>query len=142
MYPGRRLRVGYVSGDFNFHPVAFFTIPLLERHDRSACEIFCYWTGNTVDDFTRQVQAHADVWRDAASMSDAGLAETINRDGLDILVDLSGHSGFFRLAVFAQQPARGQVPWLGCLGTTGMARIQYRRCCGHTGSSGLTGRSH
>jgi len=93
--PERRLRVGYVSGDFNFHPVAFFTIPLFERHDRSACEIFCYWTGSTVDDFTRQVQAHADVWRDAASMSDAGLAETINRDGIDILVDLSGHSGFF-----------------------------------------------
>ena len=140
--PERRLRVGYVSGDFNFHPVAFFAIPLLERHDRSACEIFCYWTGNTVDDFTRQVQAHADVWRDAASMSDAGLAETINRDGIDILVDLSGHSGFFRLAVFAQQPAPVQVTWLGYLSTTGMTRIQYRLCDRHTDPPGLTDRFH
>jgi len=140
--PERRLRVGYVSGDFNFHPVAFFTIPLFERHDRSACEIFCYWTGNTVDDFTRQVQAHADVWRDAASMSDAGLAETINRDGIDILVDLSGHSGFFRLAVFAQQPAPVQVAWLGYLSTTGMTRIQYRLCDRHTDPPGMTDRFH
>jgi len=140
--PERRLRVGYVSGDFNFHPVAFFTIPLFERHDRSACEIFCYWTGNTVDDFTRQVQAHADVWRDAASMPDAGLAETINRDGIDILVDLSGHSGFFRLAVFAQQPAPVQVTWLGYLSTTGMTRIQYRLCDRHTDPPGMTDRFH
>ena len=140
--PERRLRVGYVSGDFNFHPVAFFTIPLFKRHDRSACEIFCYWTGDTVDDFTRQVQAHADVWRDAASMSDAGLAETINRDAIDILVDLSGHSGFFRLAVFAQQPAPVQLTWLGYLCTTGMTRIQYRFCDRHTDPPGMTDRFH
>ena len=140
--PERRLHVGYVSGDFNFHPVAFFTIPLFKRHDRSACEIFCYWTGDTVDDFTRQVQAHADVWRDAASMSDAGLAETINRDAIDILVDLSGHSGFFRLAVFAQQPAPVQVTWLGYLSTTGMTRIQYRLCDRHTDPPGMTDRFH
>jgi protein O-GlcNAc transferase len=140
--PERRLRVGYVSGDFNFHPVAVFTIPLFERHDRSACEIFCYWTGETVDDFTRQVQARADVWRDVAPMSDAGLAETINRDAIDILVDLSGHSGFFRLAVFAQQPAPVQVSWLGYLSTTGMTRIQYRLCDRHTDPPGMTDRFH
>jgi len=140
--PERRLRVGYVSGNFNFHPVAFFAIPLLERHERSACEIFCYWTGDMVDDFTRQVQARADVWRDVASMSDAALAETINRDGIDILVDLSGHSGFFRLAVFAQQPAPVQVAWLGYLSTTGMTRIQYRLCDRHTDPPGMTDRFH
>ncbi len=140
--PERRLRVGYVSGNFNFHPVAFFAIPLLERHDRSACEIFCYWTGDTVDDFTRQVRARADVWRDAASMSDARLAETINHDGIDILVDLSGHSGFFRLAVFAQQPAPVQVTWLGYLSTTGMTRMQYRLCDRHTDPPGMTDRFH
>jgi len=95
-----------------------------------------------VDDFTRQVQARADVWRDAASMSDAALAETINRDGIDILVDLSGHSGFFRLAVFAQQPAPVQVAWLGYLSTTGMTRIQYRLCDRHTDPPGMTDRFH
>jgi predicted O-linked N-acetylglucosamine transferase (SPINDLY family) len=95
-----------------------------------------------VDDFTRQVQAHADAWRDVASMSDAGLAETINRDGIDILVDLSGHSGFFRLAVFAQQPAPVQVTWWGYLSTTGMTRIQYRLCDRHTDPPGMTDRFH
>ncbi len=140
--PERRLRVGYVSGDFYLHPVAIFAIPLFQRHDRSACEIFCYFTGDTVDDFTRQVQVHADVWRDGVSMSDLALAEAINRDGIDVLVDLAGHSGISRLAVFARQPAPVQVTWLGYLSTTGMTRMQYRLCDRHTDPPGMTDRFH
>jgi predicted O-linked N-acetylglucosamine transferase (SPINDLY family) len=140
--PERRLRVGYVSGDFYLHPVSLFAIPMFERHDRSACEVFCYSTGTKADDATRQVRERADVWRDVASVSDAGLAETINRDGIDILVDLSGHSGNFRLVAFAQQPAPVQVTWLGYLNTTGLTRIQYRLCDRHTDPPGATDRFH
>ena len=140
--PERRLRVGYVSGDFYSHPVSLFAIPLFERHDRSACEVFCYSTSAKADDVTEQVRARADLWRDVASMSDTSLAETINRDGIDILVDLSGHSGTFRLVVFAQQPAPVQVTWLGYLNTTGLTRIQYRLCDRHTDPPGETDRLH
>jgi protein O-GlcNAc transferase len=140
--PERRLRIGFLSSDFYFHPVAFFAIPLFQRLDRSACEIFCYATGDAVDDFTRRVQAHADVWRDAVAISDLGLAQAISRDEIDILVDLSGHSGTSRLAVFAQQPAPLQVTWLGYLNTTGMTRMQYRLCDRHTDPPGLTDRFH
>src|SRR6266568_1692713 len=59
--PGRRLRIGYVSGDFYFHPVALFAIPLLERHDRSVCEVYCYSAGAASDEVTRQIQALADA---------------------------------------------------------------------------------
>src|SRR6266702_6428143 len=140
--PDRRLRIGYVSSDFYAHPVSLFLTPVLERHDRSAYEIHCYSVGYKVDGITRQVRSRADVWRDAASMSDASLAETINRDGIDILVDLSGHSGVSRLAVFAQQPAPVQVAWLGYLSTTGMTRIHYRLCDRHTDPPGMTDRFH
>ena len=140
--PERRLRVGYVSGDFYSHPVSLFAIPLFERHDRSACEVFCYSTGAKADEVTEKVRARADVWRDVASMSDTGLADTINRDGIDILVDLSGHSGTFRIVVFAQQPAPVQVTWLGYLNTTGLTRIQYRLCDRHTDPPGVTDRFH
>ncbi|MBI4204996.1 MAG: tetratricopeptide repeat protein [Betaproteobacteria bacterium] len=135
---GRRLRIGYVSGDFNQHPVTFFLMPLLERHDRSVFEIFCYSVGTQADDFTRKVQAHADIWREAAAMSYARLADTVNRDGIDILVDLSGHSGESRLAVFAQHPAPVQVAWLGYPSTSGLARIQYRLCDRYTDPPGAT----
>ena len=103
----RRLRIGYVSGDLHSHPVALFLQPLLERHDRAGFEICCYGTSTRADDFTRRVAAHADLWRDAASASEAQLAETIHADRVDILVDLSGHSGIARLGAFALQPGAG-----------------------------------
>lgn len=125
--PERRLRVGYMSADFCRHPVALFAIPLLERHDRSVCEIYGYSTGTTQDGVTRQLQSLIDAWRDAASMSDGELIEAIARDEIDILVDLTGHSGhFFRPEVFARQAAPVQVTWLGYPNTTGTTRIQYR----------------
>ncbi|OGA37767.1 MAG: hypothetical protein A3G24_03635 [Betaproteobacteria bacterium RIFCSPLOWO2_12_FULL_62_13] len=91
--PERRLRIGYLSGDFNHHPVTFFLLPLLERHDRSEYEIYCYSVGTKVDEITRQAQKEADVWREVMSLSETKLADTINRDRIDILVDLAGHSG-------------------------------------------------
>jgi len=136
--PTRRLRIGYVSSDFNVHPVAWFAVPVLERHDRSAYEIYCYSTRSKTDDVTRRVQALADVWRDASGMSDTEFADTINRDAIDVLVDLTGHAGVNTLGVFAQQPAPVQVSWLGYLNTTGLARIQYRLCDAYTDPPGVT----
>ena len=140
--PARRLRIGYVSGDFCYHVVTLFILPLLERHDRSAYEIYCYSTGDTADEFTRRVAAAADVWRPAGELSEAQLAQTIERDGIDILVDLSGHSGISQLGVFARQPAPVQATWLGYLNTTGLTRMDYRICDRHTDPPGIAERYH
>ena len=140
--PERRLRIGYVSGDFCYHVVTLFTLPVVERHDRSAIEVYCYSTGGRVDDYTRQLSARADVWREVSSLSASGLADAINRDGIDILVDLGGHSGIPQLAVFAQQPAPVQATWLGYLNTTGMTRIHYRISDRHADPPGLTDPYH
>jgi predicted O-linked N-acetylglucosamine transferase (SPINDLY family) len=139
----RRLRIGYVSGEFYLHPVARFMIPLLERHDRSEFEVYCYSAGILrADSFTRQVEERSDVWRPAEAMNDTELADLVHRDRIDILVDLSGHSGTSRLAAFAQQPAPVQATWLGNLNTTGMTRIQYRITDGHCDPPGLTEHLH
>jgi predicted O-linked N-acetylglucosamine transferase (SPINDLY family) len=122
----RKLRIGYVSGDFNSHPVGLFTLPVLERHDRSRYEACCYSTSAKADEFTRRLSAHADAWRDVSALSEDELAETIHADRIDILVDLAGHSGISRLATFARQPAPVQAAWLGYLNTTGLTRIRYR----------------
>ena len=140
--PERRLRVGYVSHDFNRHPVALFLLPLIERHDRSAIEIYCYSAGERTDEVTRQLAGRAQVWRETVSMSSTELAELIHSDGIDILVDLSGHSGIPALGVFAQRPAPVQVTWLGYMNTTGLTRIQYRVCDGYTDPPGSADRLH
>lgn len=124
--PDRRLRVGYVSCDFNRHPVAWFLKPLLERHDRAGYEAICYFTGDKRDEVTEEVRAAADGWREATALTDAQLAQLVEEDGIDVLVDLTGHAGALRLGAFARQPAPVQASWLGYLGSTGLTRIQYR----------------
>jgi protein O-GlcNAc transferase len=140
--PERRLRIGYVSGDFRFHPVTLFLIPVLQRHDRSAYEIHCYSTNSDKDEVTPHVLAMSDAWRDCAKMSDMELADAINRDRIDVLVDLSGHTGIPCLNVFAQQPAPVQVTWLGYLNSTGLTRIRYRLCDAYTDPPGMTEHLH
>ena len=124
--PARRLRIGYVSGDFSYHVVTLFLLPVLERRNRAAVEVFCYSTAERVDEYTRKLAAHADAWRPCAGLSEAQLADAIHADGIDILVDLAGHSGEPQLRVFAQRPAPLQATWLGYLNTTGLTRIDYR----------------
>jgi protein O-GlcNAc transferase len=140
--PERRLRVGYLSCDFNRHPVAWFLQPLLERHDRAGFEVLCYYTGDKADDVTAQLRAAADGWGEVRAQTDAELAQTIESDGVDILVDLTGHAGLLRLGVFARQPAPVQVSWLGYLGSTGLARMQYRLTDARADPPGESDRLH
>ena len=140
--PEKRLRIGYVSRDFFRHPVSWFLVPVLERHDRARFEVHCYATSARSDDVTAQVRSFADRWLDASKMSYSDLADSIHRDGIDILVDLLGHAGSSDLAVFAQQPAPIQVTWLGYLNTTGLTRIQYRLSDAVSDPPGASDRLH
>ena len=128
----RRLRVGYLSSDLYLHPVPFFLMPVLEQHDRSQVEVFCYSYGATEDFVTEQVRKLSDHWRAAHGMSDEALADAIHADGIDVLVDLVGHTAQPRLGVFSQRPAPAQVSWIGYLNTTGLTRMDFRLCDGRT----------
>jgi predicted O-linked N-acetylglucosamine transferase (SPINDLY family) len=140
--PERRLRIGYVSADFYNHAVAFFIEPILASHDKSQVEIFCYYNHNKHDAHTDQIAAHADHWLACARMSDAQLAERIRADGIDILVDLSGHTGYNRLPVFARKPAPVQATWIGYAGSTGLTAMDYRITNEEMDPPGLTERYH
>lgn len=124
--PGRRLRIGYVSPDFYRHSVSYFMEPLLERHDRRAFEVWCYFTGSITDEVTARLRGLADHWVEAAALSDDVLSQQIRADGIDLLVDLDGHFRHSRLAVFARKPAPVQVTYLGYPTTTGLRAIDYR----------------
>ena len=123
--PERKLRLGYVSGDFNAHPVGFFLGRVLEAHDRSRFEIFCYSNWGADDSLTAELREHGDQWRLIAGMTDEEAAETIRDDAIDILVDLSGHTNKTRVTMFGLRPAPVQVCWLGYFGTTGLPTMDY-----------------
>lgn len=140
--PERRLRIGYVSGDFRHHSVAQFFEPVLARHDRGGFEIFCYYNLFRVDDTTERLRRRADCWREITSLSDEAVADLVGRDGIDILVDLSGHTKYNRLLAFARKPAPVQAAWLGYLNTTGLDAIDYRITDRHASPEGLLDAFH
>jgi len=124
--PDRRLKVGYVSADLRQHSVAYFIEPVLARHDRTQVEIFCYYNHFYRDDVTERLAGQAEHWLDCAGLGDEELAQRIRSDGIDILVDLSGHTAHNRLLTFARKPAPLQLSWLGYPATTGLSAMDYR----------------
>ncbi|MFX1764654.1 tetratricopeptide repeat protein [Paraburkholderia sp. A1RI-2L] len=124
--PNRRLRVGYVSGDFDSHCQSLFTIPLLSNHNHADFEIFCYSSVAEPDHVTASIRGLADVWRDVRALDDATLAQQIRADRVDILVDLTMHMEGSRRLLFARRPAPVQVAWLAYPGTTGSPAMDYR----------------
>jgi protein O-GlcNAc transferase len=123
---GQRLRIGYVSPHFCKHVSQLFVPPLLSNHDHGAVEVCLYSDVRTPDAETEYLRAFADVWRDVAGWSDARLAEQVQADGIDILVNLTMHSKENRLLLFARKPAPVQLCWLAYPGTTGLGAMDYR----------------
>lgn len=123
---GRRLKVGYVSPDFRQHAVAFFIEPILANHDKNQFEVFCYYNHTQHDDFTNRLTGYADHWLNCDKLSDGQLVEQIRAEGIDILVDLAGHSVFNRMKTFALKPAPIQITYLGYPSTSGIAAMDYR----------------
>jgi len=123
--PDRRLRLGYVSGDFHTHPVGWFLAEVLAAHDRSAVEVFCYSNGPRADAMTARLTAASDHWRAIAGLDSRAAEAMVRTDAIDVLIDLSGHTAYGRLDVFARRPAPVQAAWLGYVATTGLPAIDY-----------------
>ncbi|HED14161.1 MAG TPA: tetratricopeptide repeat protein [Gammaproteobacteria bacterium] len=122
----RPLRVGYVSPDFRSHSVAYFIKPILEAHNRERVTCYCYSNTAKPDSVTGLLKELADHWRDIVVLDDEQAAQMIRDDGIDILVDLSGHTMGNRLMIFTRKPAPVQVTWIGYPGTTGLSAMDYR----------------
>ncbi|HZW24572.1 MAG TPA: tetratricopeptide repeat protein [Gallionella sp.] len=123
--PERRLKVGYVSPDFRQHSTRHFLEPLLARHDKRQVEVYAYAELGKEDDMTARYRGYVDHWVATKGMSDEELAERIRTDGIDILVELAGHTAHNRLGVFARKPAPVSLSWLGYGYTTGLSAIDY-----------------
>jgi protein O-GlcNAc transferase len=138
----RRLRVGFLSGDFNDHAVMRFFLPVLTHRDRSRLEVRCYSTAAREDAYTAQVRAQADAFVPVAELAEPETARRLRADDLDVLVDLAGHSAGGRPAVLATRPAPLQVSWIGYLDTTGLAGMDFRITDAVADPPGLTEHLH
>ena len=124
----RVLRIGFVSGDLCAHPVGYFLLSFLtalKAHAAGRLELYAYSHRSRADNVSARIQAQCHVWRQVHALDDEALVRQIGEDRIDILIDLSGHTGENRLPAFAWKPAPVQATWLGYLGTTGVAAIDY-----------------
>lgn len=138
--PDRRLRIGYVSPDFRRHSSGNFLELLLARHDPAKVEVHAYAELSMEDETTERYKSYVEHWVPTRGMSDEALTERIRNDGIDILVDLAGHTAGNRLLVFARKPAPVSVSWLGYGYTTGLSAIDYYltdETCAPPGSDSL-----
>lgn len=121
-----RLRIGYLSADFQDHAVGRCILPVLQMHNKDRYEVYCYSLGDREDDYTRAMQEHADIWRNLNGISVEAGSQCIFADEIDILVDLAGHSAGGRtLMLAAAKPAPVQICGLGWFDTTGLSGMDY-----------------
>lgn len=125
-YAGRRLRIGYLSADFQEHAAAYLVADLLEQHDRGQYEIFAYSYGpQDASPMRLRIMRAVEHFVDIAWDPDDIAAERIRRDGIDILIEIKGYTVGDRLTIMAHRPCDIQVTWLGYPGTTGAPFVDY-----------------
>ena len=122
-YHHRRLRVGYLSGDFGFHPVAYFAYALLRYFRADAFHVYCYAVNQQEDLLTERLKRLPVIWRDVVTMDWGEAAAAIREDEIDILVDLSGHTAENCLPILAYQPASVQLSGIGYMNSTGLFNV-------------------
>jgi predicted O-linked N-acetylglucosamine transferase (SPINDLY family) len=119
------LRVGFVSGDLRNHPVGYFVEGLIPQLQRQNIELYAFPTMAAADELTCRIAPHFREWVPLHGMRDPDAARAIHARGIQVLIDLSGHTAHNRLPVFACRPAPVQVSWLGYFATTGVPEIDY-----------------
>lgn len=123
--PNKRLKIGYVCQSFHNQVCKYFLIPLLEKHDRTQVEIYAYAEIHCEDDVTQHYKRIVDHWVPITGLTDDQAVEKIRADGIDILIDVSGHTDSNRLMIFAQKPAPVSLHWLEYGYTTGLSAVDY-----------------
>jgi predicted O-linked N-acetylglucosamine transferase (SPINDLY family) len=124
--PNRQLRVGFISGDFCRHAMANFFEPVLVHMSRDdSLSLHAYSNTQINDETTERLRGLFGHWHHIVGMKDQAVADMIRADGIDILIDLAGHTAENRLRCMARKPAPVQASWIGYPGTTGLDAVDY-----------------
>ncbi|MBQ7454117.1 MAG: hypothetical protein IJS69_03595 [Selenomonadaceae bacterium] len=124
-YAHKKIRVGFLSANFEWHVVMAWSWDLLHDLDRNFFEVYCYSSGEGSDNVTEHFRKRADGWRDISGLTDTQSAEIIRADEIDILFDMGGHTSGNRLRVAAYRPASVQISGIGYMNSTGLDCFDY-----------------
>ena len=124
-YKHSKIRVGFISADFQWHVVMAWSWDLLTGLDKNFFAVYCYSSSAEADVVTEHLRKIVDAWRDISSLTDAQAAQIIRNDEIDILFDLGGHTADNRLRVAAYRPATVQLSGVGYMNSTGLDAVDY-----------------
>jgi len=121
-----KIRIGYISADFNNHPIASLTAELFEQHDRSQFEIYAFSLRKSDGSLVRKrLEGAFDHFLNVEDLNDFAIAKMSNDLGINIAVDLGGYTAYSRTEIFSHRAAPIQISYLGYLGTMGCNFIDY-----------------
>jgi len=121
----RRLRIGYLSGDFCNHVCNHFTRSLINYYDKNHFEVFCYSNTPVGDEITEEYKSNVDAFIDVRDLTDQQFAKRIHEDGIHILVDLSGYTKGTRISVMSYRAAPVQITYMGYPYSSGFRSVDY-----------------
>ena len=124
-YAHKKIRVGFLSADFQWHVVMAWSWKLLTELDKNFFATYCYSAVKNPDVVTKNLRGIVDGWRDISALTDKQAAELIRADEIDILFDLGGHTAGNRLRVMAYRPASVQISGIGYMNSTGLDAVDY-----------------
>lgn len=122
----RKLKIGYLSGDYRRHAVSQLMAEVFELHDSTRFTITAFSYGiNDGSQLRQRIEKAVDHFIDISTLNDQQAAQVIYDNQVDILVDLAGYTALARTAILALKPAPIQISYLGYLGTSGASFIDY-----------------
>ena len=124
-YNHKKIRVGYLSGNFSLHPVINWSWSLITHLDKNSFETYCYSAVDKCDVVTKFIREHVNGWREIFNLTDEQAAKLIRDDEIDILFDFAGHTPDNRLRIAAYRPAPVQMSGVGYMNSTGLNCFDY-----------------
>ena len=121
----KKLKIGFISGDFKEHPVGYLLKDTLKYLKEKNLKLFAYSNTLKKDNYSLKLKSHFNSWNEIYNKTDKELVNQIRNDGIHILIDLSGHSAKNRLPIFINKVAPIQITWGGYPGSTGISEIDY-----------------
>jgi predicted O-linked N-acetylglucosamine transferase (SPINDLY family) len=121
-----KIRIAYLSSDFCNHAIGYLISDIFSFHDRSRFDITVFnLSAPTHDPTQEKIRAQVDHWIELHTLSDTDAAKRILERGIDILLDMNGHTNYQRPRLLAMKPAPVMANWLGYPGTMGSPSHHY-----------------
>ena len=125
LHNSKKIKIGFISADFREHPVGYYLLDFLPQIKKFNFELYAYFNFASEDDYTKKIKKNFNNWKNITLLEDKDVVKLIKEDAINVLIDMSGHTGDNRMPIFTYKPAPIQISWAAYLASTGVKEIDY-----------------